>query len=123
VLDLERERPASVAGNGRSALGELFSELHARFVPHAVDRPVSYYISVGDDADDKWTIEIEGERCMVSPGRPRAGKADCVLKTTPEIFTKIVRESYTPSVAEFMSGKVKSNDIALLQTFQKIFDL
>ena len=56
-------------------------------------------------------------------GRPKGGKADCVLKTTPEIFLKIVKESYTPSVAEFMSGKVKSNDIQLLQTFQKIFDL
>ena len=49
--------------------------------------------------------------------------ADCVLKTTPEIFMKIVREAYTPSPMEFMTGLVKSNDIALLQTFQRVFDL
>ena len=50
-------------------------------------------------------------------------QADCVLKTTPEIFTKIVREAYTPTPIEFMTGLVKSNDIGLLQTFQKVFDL
>jgi hypothetical protein len=46
-----------------------------------------------------------------------------VLKTTPEIFTRIVREAYTPTPMEFMSGAIKSNDIGLLQTFQKVFDL
>ena len=46
-----------------------------------------------------------------------------VKKLSEEIFTKIIKESYTPSVAEFMSGKVKSNDIALLQLFQKAFAL
>jgi long-chain acyl-CoA synthetase len=34
-----------------------------------------------------------------------------------------VREAYTPTPMEFMSGAIKSNDIGLLQTFQKVFDL
>jgi long-chain acyl-CoA synthetase len=59
----------------------------------------------------------------VRPGKPAGGQADCVLKTSPEIFTKIVREAYVPSPADFMSGAVKSNDVALLMTFQKIFQL
>ena len=46
-----------------------------------------------------------------------------MLKTSPEIFIKIVREAYTPSPMEFMTGAIKSNDISLLQTFQKAFDL
>ena len=49
--------------------------------------------------------------------------ADCVLKMSAEIFTKIVRESYVPGPQEFLSGAVKSNDVALLQTFQKAFQL
>jgi long-chain acyl-CoA synthetase len=55
-----------------------------------------------------------------------AGKinpADCVLKTSPDIFTRIVREAYIPSPAEFMTGTVKSNNIQLLVTFQKVFQL
>ena len=60
--------------------------------------------------------------CEARIGKP-SQQADCVLKTTPEIFTKIVREAYTPSPMEFMTGLVKSNDISLLQTFQKVFDL
>lgn len=120
----ESERPQTRPGaNGKSAMTELFDDLSSRFVPNAVDGPVSFYFSLGEAADGKWTIQVKGESCEIVPGRPQGGKADCVLKTSPEIFSKIVRESYTPSVAEFMSGKVKSNDIQLLQTFQKIFDL
>jgi long-chain acyl-CoA synthetase len=49
--------------------------------------------------------------------------ADCVLKTSPAMFTRIVRERYMPSPAEFMAGAIKSNNIALLLTFQKAFQL
>ena len=46
-----------------------------------------------------------------------------LLKTTPTLFTRIVREAYTPDPAEFVSGAVKSNNIGLLMTFQKVFQL
>ena len=46
-----------------------------------------------------------------------------MLKTSPDLFTRIVKEAYTPSPVEFLSGAIKSNDISLLQTFQKVFDL
>ena len=66
---------------------------------------------------------IDPAGCEIKIGKPPGGVADCVLKTTPDIFMKIVREAYTPSPMEFMTGAVKSNDISLLQTFQKVFDL
>ena len=69
------------------------------------------------------TLRIEPNRCEAKMGKPEGAAADCVLKTSPEIFLKIVREAYTPSPMEFMSGAVKSNDISLLLTFQKVFDL
>jgi long-chain acyl-CoA synthetase len=46
-----------------------------------------------------------------------------VLKTSAEIFTRIVREAYVPGPADFLSGAVKSNDVSLLFTFQKVFAL
>jgi len=56
-------------------------------------------------------------------GKPDNSTADCVLKTSPEIFTRIVREGYQPGVSEFMSGAIKSNDVGLLQTFTQAFQL
>jgi long-chain acyl-CoA synthetase len=50
-------------------------------------------------------------------------QADCVLKTSPAMFTRIVREAYTPTPSEFVAGTVKSNNIGLLFTFQKAFQL
>jgi len=56
-------------------------------------------------------------------GKPEGGAADCVLKTSPELFTRIVREAYVPGPADFLSGAFKSNDVALLMTFQRVFQL
>ena len=104
-------------------LVSLFEELEGKFLPGAVDKPVSFYFTLGSDDHSKWTLRIDPARCEVKVGKPDGGVADCVLKTTPEIFTRIVREAYVPGVAEFMSGAVKSNDVGLLQTFQKAFQL
>jgi long-chain acyl-CoA synthetase len=101
----------------------LFRELERKFVPGRVTAPVTYYFTLGNDNESKWTLRVDPKTCEVKLGKPDGAQADCVLKTTPEIFTKIVREAYTPSPMEFMSGLVKSNDISLLQTFQKAFDL
>jgi long-chain acyl-CoA synthetase len=133
-LDLDREmaeleaakragaKPAAAA-KPRSNMTILFEDLQGRFVPGTVAKPTSFYFSVGEASDGKWTLDLRPDQALFKPGRPPTGTADCVLKTSVEIFEKIVRESYTPSVAEFMSGKVKSNDIALLQVFQRAFAL
>jgi long-chain acyl-CoA synthetase len=104
-------------------LVSLFAELEEKFNPEAVERPVSYYFTLGSDDNAKWTVKVDGERCEVRPGKPDGGQADCVLKTSSEIFTKIVRESYMPGPSDFLSGAIKSNDVSLLLTFQKIFQL
>jgi long-chain acyl-CoA synthetase len=88
-----------------------------------VTSPITYYFTLGAENEAKWTLTVGPADCSAHIGKPSSSQADCVLKTTPEIFTKIVREAYTPSPMEFMTGLVKSNDISLLQTFQKVFDL
>jgi long-chain acyl-CoA synthetase len=104
-------------------LATLFKELEGKFVAGRVTQPITYYFTLGAENEAKWTLRVGPDTCQVRVGKPDNSQADCVLKTTPEIFTKIVREAYTPSPMEFMSGAVKSNDVSLLQTFQKVFDL
>ena len=94
-----------------------FRELEQRFVAGSVEQPISFYFSLGDS--ERWTVRVTERRCEVSPGKV-APPADCVLKTTPDMFTRIVRERYTPSPAEFMSGTVKSNNIRAAVHLQKV---
>jgi long-chain acyl-CoA synthetase len=125
VLDLARltTETAKAEEKTEHPLVTLFAELGSKFKPENVERPVSYYFTLGNDANAKWTVNVTRDKCEIRPGKPDGGTADCVLKTSTDIFTKIVREAYTPGAAEFLSGAIKSNDIELLQTFQKVFDL
>jgi long-chain acyl-CoA synthetase len=102
-----------------ASLSSLFSELEGRFVRGSVKTPLSYYFSLGSE---RWTVRVNEESCRVQPGKA-VDVADCVLKTSPSMFTRIVRDAYSPSPGEFLSGQVKSNNIPLLMTFQKVFQL
>ena len=102
----------------------LFAELETKFRrarSTEADQPTTSRSATTTQA--KWTVRVDADGCDVQPGKPQGGQADCVLKTTPEIFTKIVRESYVPGPADFLSGAFKSNDVALLMTFQNVFQL
>jgi long-chain acyl-CoA synthetase len=124
VLDLRRmEGSHTPAPVKEHPLVALFRELEGRYVAGSAPKPITYYFTLGAENEAKWTLRIGPEGCEAKLGKPPGSQADCVLKTTPEIFMKIVREAYTPSPMEFMTGLVKSNDISLLQTFQKAFDL
>ena len=101
----------------------LFGELEGKFAAAHVDKPMSFYFTLGDDANSKWTVRVSKDRCEVKAGKPEGGTADCVLKTSPDIFTRIVRDAFTPGPAEFLSGAIKSNDVGLLVAFQKVFQL
>jgi long-chain acyl-CoA synthetase len=102
------------------SLAALFRELEERFVRGQVKDPVSFYFALGKR--ERWTVEVTEDSCKVTEGKVR-DVADCVLKTSPAMFTRIVREAYTPTPGEFMSGTVKSNNVQLLMTFQKVFQL
>jgi len=124
VLDLRRmESVEQAAPRKEHPLVELFRELEGRYIPGRVDQPISYYITLGAEEEAKWTLRLDPGSCEARLGKPEGGKADCVLKTTAEIFTKMVREAYVPGPVELMSGLVKSNDASLLIMFQKAFDL
>ncbi len=121
-LDLARAATLedALCGEVDDSLEPLFRELENRFVPGSVDEPVTFYFSLGEK--ERWTLTVEPALCTVSTGKA-VDVADCVLKTSPEMFRRIVREAYAPSPAEFVSGAVKSNNIAHLVTFQRAFQL
>ncbi|HEX7666046.1 MAG TPA: lysophospholipid acyltransferase family protein, partial [Polyangiaceae bacterium] len=123
VLDLARATTKELEGTREHPLVGVFNELGEKFKKENVLRPVSFYFTLGGDEFAKWTVTIDKEKCEIALGKPAGGTADCVLKTSAEIFTKIVREAYVPSPAEFMSGAIKSNDVSLLDDFQRAFQL
>lgn len=123
VLDLARLESLDGARKKKEhPLVTLFTELGTKFRKDKVERPVSFYFTLGGEDQAKWTVRVDGERCEIKQGKPEGGTADCVLKTSPELFTKIV-QGWMPSPAEFISGAIKSNDVTLLMEFQKVFEL
>ncbi|MEL6182098.1 MAG: hypothetical protein AAFS10_24265, partial [Myxococcota bacterium] len=120
-LDPPEQDGKDEESNEAALIEGLFQTLGAQYQAHQIDTPVMYYFSLGNGAGGKWTVEVEPEQCRYWPGKPP--HADCVVKTSTEIFRKMVVESYVPSMDEFMSGKVKTNNPQLLIRFQSVFGL
>ena len=125
VLDLSRlsAEETEPGGPKKHPLIVLFEDLEKRFVPGKIKDPVSFYFTLGSDVESKWTVKVSPTACSVEMKKPENGVADCVLKTSPDIFTRIVREGFMPGIPEFISGQIKSNDVSLLETFVKAFHL
>jgi long-chain acyl-CoA synthetase len=100
-------------------LQSTIQALKARFQPGAVDKRTTYYLSLGDGEGEKWTVTLTPTGCEVAPGK--TGNADCVLKTSADLFVKLVNGAYKPGLTDFMTGKIKTSDITLLQRLQKAF--
>lgn len=66
-------------------------------------------------------MRVDHKSCDVAVGKP--DDAGCIIKTSPEMIKRMIMDSYTPSIDEFMNGTVKTNDPALLLRFQAVFGL
>lgn len=104
-----------------SQLREIFGGMESRFKAGALEESTSFYFSLGAGPGEKWTVEVGPEACRVQEGK-QVESADCVLKTSPELFVKMVTQGYVPGTMDFMSGKIKSNDPFKLALLQKAFD-
>ena len=103
----------------RVSLREKLESLEARYNAAAIDRETIYYLSLGDGADEKWTVTLTPTSCALAAGR--VGNAHCVLKTTSELFLKLLDGSYRPGPLDFIRGKIKTSDIGLLLRLQQAF--
>ncbi len=95
----------------------IFASLPDLFVAQSTKAAGSYYFSL---EDIKKTVKLTPERCLVEDGRT-VEDADCVCKTSKELFAAIWNDGYRPGMADFLSGKIKSNDPAALQRFLTSF--
>jgi long-chain acyl-CoA synthetase len=116
------EQALNSKAKSNDGLEMIFSELPGRFAPENLAKPTTWYFSLGDGANGKWTLTVDEAKAIATPGRPSVG-ADCILKTDIKTFTRIVREGYVPSFAEFTDGRVKTNDPNLLMQFKSVFRL
>jgi len=102
-------------------LPSTFAALQARFRPGAVDRPITYYLSLGEQPGEKWTLVVSPTACEVREGK--VVNADCVLKMPADKFIAMAAGRWQPGAMDVLSGKVKTSDIDLLRRLQQAFGL
>ena len=102
-------------------LQSTLETLKARFKAGSVDETTTYYLSLGESEGEKWTLTVTPEACHVTPGKIEV--ADCVLKTSAELFVKLVEGSWKPGVMDFTTGRIKTSDVLLLRRLQEAFGL
>ncbi|MEN3333881.1 MAG: uncharacterized protein V7641_3246 [Blastocatellia bacterium] len=95
----------------------VFQALPSRFRKEKADENLSFYFSIDDE---QWTVLVTPETCEVQPGKT-VDSADCFLKTSAEIFLGTINGTYTPSMTDLITGKVKTNNPFLLQKFRELF--
>lgn len=97
---------------------KLFDNLPSRYIPGKAEKARTYYFSIGDD---KYTVKLDPQRCQVEPGKT-VEQADVILKTTPELFEKMVIKGKMPGPIDIARGKVKTNDPMGLKDLRDYFD-
>jgi long-chain acyl-CoA synthetase len=104
-------------------LERAFTSLPSRAKPEEITDRKSWYFSLGETDELKWTVSAADGTAHVTRGKPTGGKADCVVKTSPDMMLKIIEQAYTPEVNEFVTGVIKTSDLDLLVKFSQSFRL
>ncbi|MBI2900502.1 MAG: hypothetical protein HYY17_09970 [Planctomycetes bacterium] len=100
-------------------LKKLFGDLKKKFQPGVVGQTTTFYLSLGDEKSQKWTVTLGPDDCSAVEGKVE--NADVVLKTSADLFVRMTKGEYRPGVGDFLSGKVKSNDPEKLELLEKAF--
>lgn len=97
---------------------QVFETLPSRYRTGKATGRTVYYFSIGDH---KYTVVVEPDECKVEQGKT-VSDADVVLKTTPELFEKMVVKGKMPGPLDIARGKVKTNNPAALKRLRDYFD-
>ena len=97
---------------------KIFEQMPSRYIKGEATKKTVYYFSIGDD---RYTVTVEPTQVSVEPGKT-VENADVVLKTTPEIFEKMVLHGKLPGPIDIARGKVKTNDPVGLKNLREYFD-
>ncbi len=98
-------------------ISEMFEQMPTRYRAGVLKAARSYYFSIGDL---KYTVKLTPQACTVEIGKT-IDNADCVLKTTPELFEKMVIHGKMPGMMDITMGRVKTNDPSALQELKGLF--
>lgn len=126
VLDISTLKSAEEAEQAQPQpprIEDVMKDLERRYDPARVERPISWYFSLGAEGGSRWTVTVTQTSCEVRAGRPAGGNADCVVKTSEDMMIRMIRQGYVPEPAEFFSGAIKTNDIPLLIELARVFNL
>ncbi len=99
-------------------IATIFKLMPERYKKGTASKPTSYYFSIGDA---KYTVKIDHNEAKVESGKT-LDNADVILKTTPELFIKMVIEGKAPGPLDIARGKIKTNDPMGLQKLRSMFD-
>jgi putative sterol carrier protein len=100
-----------------SEVAKIFERLPKLFQKGNVTVERTFYFSLGDD--EKWTVVLTKDACSVKPGKTE--DADCFFKASEAMFLDVWNGKHTPSVTDFMTGAIKSNNPMLLKDFVAAF--
>lgn len=95
----------------------IFKTLQDNYQKGVFSVPTTFYFSVDDI---KKTLTLDSDGCNIKDGKT-VEEADCVCKTSGEMFNRIWNEGYRPGIMDFMGGSIKSNAPQLLQQFLSAF--
>ena len=101
-----------------SEVAKIFKGLPKRYVGANIKKPTTFYFSLDDD--EKWTVLLSKDKCEVTTGKP-AQDADCFFKASKQMFLDVWAGKHTPTVMDFMTGKIKSNNPTMLKDFVAAF--
>jgi long-chain acyl-CoA synthetase len=100
----------------------IMAGLPPRFQRDAFSEARTWYFTLGGSDGPRYTLQVSADGAQVHKGKPANG-ADCVVKTSVEMFRKICEEAYAPDPSEFISGAIKVSEIPLLIEFSQLFNL
>ncbi len=96
---------------------EIFSTLQDSYQKGVFTVPTTFYFVIDDI---RKTLTLDNEGCTVEEGKT-VEDADCVCKTSSEMFNRIWHDGYRPGIMDFMGGAIKSNAPQLLQQLLTAF--
>ena len=112
------EPVAAHGGDSETTLvDEMFAAMPGQYIPGIVSQPLSYYFSF---ENSKKTVRLTSEKAVIEDGKT-VDAADCVCKTSPAFFISIWRDGRRPGMADFLSGRIKSNNPTALEIFLRCF--
>lgn len=126
LLDISTLKPedinVAVKLSPEAQVERIFTGLPPRFTAEHFSEDRVWYFTLGGSDGPRATLRVTAAGATWHKGKPEGG-ADCVVKTSVEMFRKICEEGYAPDPSEFISGAIKVSEIPLLIEFSQLFNL